>query len=273
LFETQRQKGCHRIVSPENSELKYITLERIVLDDGENYEEYSKDQEVALTILGGRCDIDVDESLSWKDLGGRPSVFEGLATAAYIPRDTGYSVKARGSVDIMKAKAPVDQQTKAFLVRPEDVVVRSVGALNWKRDIRMLIDQESPSSRLIIGETLDPPGGWASYPPHKHDVENPPCEARLEEVYFFLVKPTSGFGVQVLYTPTDATDPFDEAYVLRNGCAVVIPRGYHPVVAAPGYTLYYFWAMAGERKEFRCIDDPQHSWIKDMEPIVSAPRP
>ena len=28
-----------------------------------------------------------------------------------------------------------------------------------------------PEGELIVGETLNPPGGWSSYPPHRHDHE------------------------------------------------------------------------------------------------------
>ena len=273
FFLTVKQKGYHPIVSPKNSELRFITLERIVLVDEEDHKEDSEGQEVELTILGGRCNINVSESLKWENLGSRPNVFEGRATAAYIPRETSYCVKANGSVDILKVMAPTNQKTKAFLVRPEDVKVRSVGALNWRRDVFTLIGQESPSTRLIVGETLNPPGCWSSYPPHKHDIDNPPYEAKLEEVYFFLMQPANGFGVQILYTDSGAKLSSSEAYVIRNESVVVIPGGYHPVVAAPGYRLYYFWALAGERKDFTYSDDPQHRWLKSVEPIVGILRP
>ena len=48
-----------------------------------------------------------------------------------------------------------------------------------------------------VGETLNPPGNWSSYPPHKHDQHNPPEEVALEEVYLFRVEPAGGFGVQM----------------------------------------------------------------------------
>ena len=35
-----------------------------------------------------------------------------------------------------------------------------------------------------------------------------------------------------------------EAVFLRHGAVVGIPSGYHPVCAAPGYRLYYLWALA-----------------------------
>jgi len=59
------------------------------------------------------------------------------------------------------------------------------------------------------------------------------------------------------------------AYVIENNDTVVIPRGYHPVVAAPGYQLYYLWILAGKERRYGAwSDDPRHKWIRDVEPII-----
>jgi 5-deoxy-glucuronate isomerase len=90
-------------------------------------------------------------------------------------------------------------------------------------------------------------------------------ESPYEEVYFFKIKPSQGFGLQRIYTAPDDEDPFDLVYVVEDGDTVVIPRGYHPVVAAPGYELYYLWILAGEERRYGAwSDDPRHSWIKNM---------
>jgi 5-deoxy-glucuronate isomerase len=53
----------------------------------------------------------------------------------------------------------------------------------------------------------------------------------------------------------------ERAQVVHDGDVVAIPSGYHPVVAAPGYALYYLWVMAGEGRELAPYLDPQHSWV------------
>jgi 5-deoxy-glucuronate isomerase len=126
-------------------------------------------------------------------------------------------------------------------------------------------DSDIPQN-LIVGETINPPGNWSSSPPHKHDVDDLPMESKLEEVYFYKLKPQQGFGLQRIYS--DDGD-LDEAYVIRDGDTVAFPRGYHPVVAAPGYQLYYLWVLAGEKRIMCPNDDPDHAWVKDTEPIIS----
>ncbi|MHA1379899.1 MAG: 5-deoxy-glucuronate isomerase [Candidatus Helarchaeota archaeon] len=54
----------------------------------------------------------------------------------------------------------------------------------------------------------------------------------------------------------------DLTYTLENNDLVIIPKGYHPVVAAPGYNLYYLWVLSGETRTLKPNDDPTHSWIK-----------
>ena len=53
---------------------------------------------------------------------------------------------------------------------------------------------------------------------------------------------------------------------LRHGAVVGIPRGYHPVCAAPGYRLYYLWALgprAGTARALALHEDPAHRWLHD----------
>jgi 5-deoxy-glucuronate isomerase len=37
-----------------------------------------------------------------------------------------------------------------------------------------------PADRLLVCEVFTPAGNWSSYPPHKHDVDRPPGEVKLE---------------------------------------------------------------------------------------------
>ena len=109
-----------------------------------------------------------------------------------------------------------------------------------------------PAQRLLVGETFNAPGEWSSFPPHKHDGGD--GEPALEEVYYYRFDRPDGFGFQGLYEwPTARGD--ERAVFLRHGAVVGIPRGYHPVCAAPGYRLYYLWALApraGTAARWRC---------------------
>jgi 5-deoxy-glucuronate isomerase len=116
----------------------------------------------------------------------------------------------------------------------------------------------------LVGDRADVfSGNWSSYPPHKHDRAHPPQEAVLEEIYFFRVKPSQGFGFIWTYTDPDDPEGFSTVFVVEDGDTVLLPKGYHPVVAAPGYQLHYTWVLAGEERRYGAwADDPRHAWVK-----------
>jgi 5-deoxy-glucuronate isomerase len=76
------------------------------------------------------------------------------------------------------------------------------------------------------------------------------------------VHPAQGFGIQRIYS---GDDDLDEVYAIRDGEAVVIPKGYHPVAAAPGYRVYHLWMLAGPKRVMRPRDDPDHAWVHQLE--------
>jgi 5-deoxy-glucuronate isomerase len=127
----------------------------------------------------------------------------------------------------------------------------------YAREVHDIFVTDGHAQRLMVGETFNPPGHWSSFPPHKHDGRD--GEPVLEEVYYFRIAPSQGFGQQMLYT----ADGECVAHVVRDGDAVLLPYGYHPVSSPPGYRLYYLWAMAGAERRLALHEDPDHRWIHE----------
>ena len=67
-------------------------------------------------------------------------------------------------------------------------------------------------------------------------------EVDLEEIYYYRIDRPEGYAIQKVYT---ADRRIDETLSVRDGELVLIPEGYHPVVAAHGYNVYYLNALAG----------------------------
>jgi 5-deoxy-glucuronate isomerase len=193
-------------------------------------------------------------------LGGRGDVFDGLGEAVYLPPDLELVLAASASAVVALAAAPLHGRApgRARVIRAADQRITEAGKGNWARTIRTILGPGDDAGRLIVGETISPSGNWSSYPPHKHDHQAPPEEVALEEVYFYRLRPKDGFGVQVIYG-----DGQERAVVVHDGDVVAIPSGYHPVVAAPGYELYYLWVMAGEGRELAPYLDPRHAWVQE----------
>jgi 5-deoxy-glucuronate isomerase len=245
------------VVTPERPG-DLIGLALSDLDAGQSFES-TGDLETVVVLLGGVVDVEANgESLG--SAGGRSSVFEGPGHAVYAPPGTVLRLKATTPAQLAIATAPAGQGAplKARIIGPGDQRLADVDKGNWSRTVRTILGPEHAAGRLLLGETINPPGNWSSYPPHKHDREAPPEEVRLEEVYFFKVDPPEGFGVQVRYD-----DAGTEAFTVRDGDSAVIRSGYHPLVAAPGYSLYYLWIMAGDGRQMIPYMDPAHAWVAE----------
>jgi 5-deoxy-glucuronate isomerase len=253
---TPAQGGYSRVVGPEHPDLSYIEFGLLALADGQRWEHTFEGAESVLVILGGRCDVQVDAQ-QWTDIGQRKDVFGGKATAAYCPPGSMCRVVGRGQVALAVCSGEADGTGEPALILPDRVQVREVGKDTFQRSVHdIAVPANADAKRLIVGETYNRPGLWSGYPPHKHDVDNPPEESNLEEAYYFRLNPPQGFALQTVYG-----DGFEDAYAVGDGDVVTIAEGYHAVAAAPGYELYYLWILAGEHRTMRLCDDPQHSWV------------
>src|SRR5437016_1865606 len=87
----------------------------------------------------------------------------------------------------------------ARVVRPQDMSIEVRGAGNTQRRIQHILDTDQEAERLVIVEAITPTGNWSSFPPHKHNTENPPHESYLEETHYHHVQPTNGFAFQRVY--------------------------------------------------------------------------
>jgi len=67
----------------------------------------------------------------------------------------------------------------------------------------------------------------------------------LEEAYLYIDMPAPGFGVQFVYTTPGEPEL---ATFVREGDVVIMPKGYHPNVAAPGSQINFLWMMAANRE-------------------------
>ncbi len=255
--------GWFSIVSPAQGQTRLISFALLRLEAGSEYEGQTDGETVAV-LLSGIVHTEVDGQ-RWQNVGQRRDVFSGKAFAFYLPPNARYRISAVTFAELAFGSTPAPAKGEPKLVTPEQVKSRSVGQFNWRRDIDDIVDASFPAQRLLVGETRNPPGNWSSYPPHKHEEENPPFEVQMEEVYHFRIFPPTGFAIQMLYTDDGE---LNEAIIVKDGDTVVIPRGYHPVAAPPGYAVYYLWVLAGEQRRMFVRFDPAHEWVNGAEGIL-----
>jgi 5-deoxy-glucuronate isomerase len=252
LFHVPRALGLQLLQRRGEHGARELTSWRLRLDAG-GVERYSvSDEETIVVLQQGAATFDVDGS-NWTV--SRAGVFDEPATAVYLPPGRALTVRADAPVEAILVSTPAPAGGEPAILRPEDVRPEQRGRDLYVREVHNLFVTDPHARRLMVGETFNPPGHWSSFPPHKHDGRD--GEPVLEEVYHFRIDPPQGFGHQMLYSG----DGESVTHAVRDGDAVLLPYGYHPVSAPPGYRVCYLWAMAGAERRLALHEDPAHSWI------------
>jgi 5-deoxy-glucuronate isomerase len=247
-------------VTPESAGWSHVGFEVFRLAKGSRIERTTEGQEVCLVVLSGTAEVCFGEH-TWRDVGGRTSVFEGAPDAVYGP--PGGSLQVTASTEICEVAlcwAPAEQGAEPALLPAAGVRPFQRGSGRTERTIHNILMEDRPAESLLVTEVLTPGGNWSSYPPHKHDTDDPPRETYLEETYYHRMARPDGFAVQLVYTDDRS---LNEAIQVGDGDVVLVPRGYHPVAAGPGYDLYYLNVMAGPRRRWLVTTDPDHRWQLD----------
>jgi 5-deoxy-glucuronate isomerase len=230
---THRHSGRKVFITPENSSMRHLCYARIRSDGSVSEVNFNTGgKETALICLSGQAEVEAGQERFTLD----------KYDAAYIPKSTVVNVRGK-SADLAEFAAEVEGDYPLQIVKYADVQKDKTlhfvaGAAATTRDLNILVGKNVRAGRVVAGFTISEPGNWTSWPPHEH-------AQMLEEMYVYIEMPPPGFGVQFVYT--DTNDP-DLVAVVREGDAVLIPRGYHPNVSAPGHRIGFLWAMAAHRE-------------------------
>lgn len=231
---TNKNKGRHISITPDNSAMKHLHYGRIILDAETSDVSFDTDSnEVGLICLSGKASVTVGDETH--ELTRYDSI--------YIPRNSKVEITTDENVDFVEFSAEVEGSYPVQVVHYADVEKDSAlkfkaGADSNSRTINILIGKNVEAGRILAGVTQSEPGHWTSWPPHEH-------AAMLEELYVYYDMPAPAFGVQFVYTNTDEPEI---AAVVRDGDAVLMPKGFHPNVSIPGHPINFIWIMAAHRE-------------------------
>ena len=252
-------------VDPASAGWDYTSCHVYRLAPGQVVDRAADDQERLILVLEGRAAVRAGDR-DFGVVGSRTTVFDG-PPCPVILLEPGLPVEIVAASDalVVVAGAPGGHVRRTALVPPEDILVETRGSGQTERTIHHLLPPSVEAGRLIAFEAFTPGGNWSSYPPHKHDTENPPVEARLEELYFYRFAKPQGFAFARVYT---ADRSLDEAMTPTDCDIVVVPEGYHPVGAPHGYDCYYLNVMAGPNRAWYFTLDPDHAWLMNWDPAA-----
>lgn len=254
--------GTLLTVTPESAGWQYVGFQVVQLAEGQTLTRESGDQELCLVLLSGLANVSTRE-YTWEKIGKRMSVFEKIPPySIYVSSSDRVEFTALTALEIAICAAPGKGTYPARLIASEDVGVETRGYGNLERQIHNILPEQKEADSLLVVEVFTPDGHWSSYPPHKHDRDALPDESLLEETYYFRVQPEQGFAIQRIYTDDRAVD---ETIAVNNGEVVLVPCGYHPVGAPPGYDVYYLNVMAGPTRTWKFHNDPDHDWLMNKK--------
>ncbi|MDD4080872.1 MAG: 5-deoxy-glucuronate isomerase [Eubacteriales bacterium] len=221
----------------------------LVLEPGQRWESGRPGVEVATLLLEGEV-IFQWEGRDTK--ASRRNPFQDEAFCLHTGPGVPLSVQAVSHAELYIQAVKNANPFPSKLYAPEDVMVQHAGDKNellgaMRREIKTFFDYESaPWSQMVLGEVLNFPGKWSSYPPHHHPQP---------EVYFHRFDRPLGFG---------ASFGNGEVYTSRQNGLTVILDGFHSQTAAPGYAMCYMWGirhLPGNPWQKTRIDDPGHEWL------------
>lgn len=224
----------------------------LILEEGQTFAECQPEKEAAFLLFCGAASFGTDEQ-TWQV--SRKSEFAEEASCLHVCAGTSVVIHALAHTEIYVQRVinPARFASKCYL--PKDVQVARAGTTElqgtMRRNIKTIFDLENaPYSNMVLGEVLNFPGKWSSYPPHFHPQP---------EVYFYRFDKPQGFGAGFANGELHQTG--------HNGL-LVIEHGFHSQVAAPGYGLCYVWGirhLPNDPWRKTRIDEPEHLWMLQQD--------
>jgi 5-deoxy-glucuronate isomerase len=268
--------NAHLAFGPEQVGWRYLSYVVHPFGGGRHGIPAAANEESCVVVQAG-SDVTItdDDGGRWS-LPGRETVFTDLPSALWVPDGRRLTVEigrppADGTAVLVVARAPRSDRdgvaTEPIAIRPSDIVVETRGAGNATRQISHVIAPSFPADRLEVVEVYTPSGNWSSWPPHKHDIDDMPNEAVLEEIYHYRFRRPRAWAIQRVYRADRSRDAIFE---VRDGEVVVVTDGYHPFAAAHGDDAYYLNALAGDRRTMACSFDPDLDWVRATWPGMAV---
>ena len=221
----------------------------LLMDEGDKFVFDEADKEIAVLLFSGKVTYEWDDKVVE---AARPDCFHYEAYCLHAGKGTKITLTAHEHSELYIQKTLNDKPFEAVMYDPSKIDVELKGYNGelkgaMQREIKTFFDlSNAPYSNMVLGEVLNHPGKWPSYPPHHHPQP---------EVYFYRFDYPDGFG---------AGFANGEIYRTGHNGLAVINHGFHSQTAAPGYAMCYAWGIRhldGDPWDKTRIDDPEHAWL------------
>jgi len=252
--------------------LNYFNIVKLKKD--QSFEYITPGYETCIVPATGSINVNI-EGFETNNLGTRTlDVWDGEPEGVYVPSGVKASFDAINDTEVFVAGAKFEKTLEPFAVRTDEIDMVQYGSDDTKthRKIKHILGAKHHDKvgRLLCNELYTVgQGGWSGFPPHKHDTDRLPNETRHDETYNYRFRPNNGFGFQLFQ---QVEEKIGKAEHIIDSSTIVIDKGYHPCVVAPGYEMYYFTILGGlSQRSLVQYFHPDHAYqietipgIKDM---------
>lgn len=265
LVKPGKAKGIYHSITPETANWNYLSFGAREMVKGEKWEHETQNNEMVIVLLSGNFKVESDKG-TWETKNGRTGVFDGVAHTLYLPKNSSFVLTATSDMlDIAYGSCVSEEDFPPKFVTPEETPVVIFGGDNATRQFNDLVPPGFGCSKIVVREVYTPSGNWSSFPAHKHDERildgnGNVLEPIQEETYFYKFQKSEAYAIQQVYT---ADRSLDEIVRPKHNNVVLIPKGFHPVVAEHGFHCYYLNFLAGTDQCLANTTDPDHEWIYD----------
>lgn len=210
------------------------------------------EKEVAVLLMDGEVEFKYNDSIK---VGKRTSLFDEDPTCLHVCKGVDVVLTAKTEGEVLIQKTTNETVFDAKFYAPEDCKsdVFGDGVLGdtSRRVVRTVFDYfNAPYSKMVMGEVINYPGKWSSYPPHHHPQP---------EIYYYRFNKPQGFGCCIIG---------DDVFKIANNSMSAIPGGLvHPQTTAPGYAMYYCWMIRhlDNNPWTERVDEEAHVWLLDKD--------
>lgn len=229
LITTLRESTPNNGLTSLLSQQEDLSFSLLHLDPGQHRELCPENSEMALVLLQGAAFLKMDgESL----LARRAHWKNENPIVVHVSPGSSLMIECESTARFALVTTPNHDRFASRIYKPSEVKTehRGKGILNDAsyRLVRTVFDASNapPEAKLVIGEVVNFPGCWSSYPPHHHPQT---------EIYYYEFDPSHGFGFGQCG---------DQVETIRHQDLLFIEGGKdHAQVSAPGYSMYYLWAI------------------------------
>ncbi len=208
-------------------------------------------REGALLLMKGELTFVLPEP-EGRAVVGRESLFDDEPICLHYPKGFPLRLEALTDVELCYVGATNDAAFEAILYDGTNMLEnehRGKGELNDTayRIVRTIFDiRNRPECKLVLGEVINFPGRWSSYPPHHHPQP---------ELYHYRFDKPQGYGHGELGDTVLKIRQYDTLEILDNKD--------HSQCAAPGYAMYYIWAIRHLPGEPYTVPEftEEHTWM------------